>query len=77
MKVKEIISKLEGKKKWTEWKKINYSSSLVHIFKMFDEANKDEIQVGYYNKDDTITTFIISGEKIPHRLDLINKYLTL
>ncbi len=58
----EKIEMLEQSKLFKEWKKANGSSYLVHVFKMFDQANKDEIQVGYYNKDETITTFIVGKE---------------
>ena len=64
MKIKELIEKLESSKEFKEWKKENYASSLVHVFKMFDEANKDDWQIGFYNPDDTITTFIIGKEGI-------------
>ena len=64
MKVKNLVQELEKSKEFTEWKKENYASSLVHIFKMFDEANKDEYQIGFYNPDDTITTFILGKECI-------------
>jgi hypothetical protein len=49
MKIKELIDKLEDSKQFKDWKKENYASSLVHIFKMFDEANKDE-EYKYYLK---------------------------
>lgn len=64
MKIKKLIKDLESSEEFKQWKKENYSSSLVHIFKMFDEANKDEWQVGYYNKNDTITTFIVGKYSI-------------
>ncbi|MFH1641803.1 MAG: hypothetical protein ABIC04_02795 [Nanoarchaeota archaeon] len=64
MQAKEIINRIENDEKFKEWKKENYASSLVHIFKMFDEANKDEWQVGFYNPDDTITTFVLLPEGI-------------
>jgi len=64
VKIKELVKKLEGFQEYKGWKKENYASSLVHIFKMFDEANKDEWQIGFYNSDDTITTFIIGNECI-------------
>ena len=34
------------------------------ILRMLDEPNKEVWQFGYYNKDDTITTFIADGESI-------------
>jgi hypothetical protein len=29
---------------------------------MFDEANKDEVQIGYHNNNDSISTFIVGNE---------------
>ena len=64
MKIKELIKKLEGCAEFKDYKKERPDSFLAHIFKMFDEANQEDFQVGYYNKDDTITTFVVSGEDI-------------
>ena len=64
MEAKDIIKNLEGSKEFKEWKKERKDSFLAHIFKMFDEANAGETQAGYYNKDDTITTFLIAGDGV-------------
>ena len=64
MKPKQIIEKLEQDSEFKAWKKENPDSYLAHIFKMYDEANKGIVQVGYYNKDDSITTFFIEKEDI-------------
>jgi len=53
------IEKLENNEKFKEWKTTHPDSYLAHFFKMF---GKDEPQLGYYNKDGTITTFIIADE---------------
>src|SRR3989344_648586 len=63
MALKDVISKLESNPEFKTWKKENYASSLVHIFRMFDEANKGEFQIGFFNKDETITSFIV-GDSI-------------
>lgn len=64
MKIRKLIKKLEDSKEFKDWKKENNASSLVHVFKMFDEANKDEWQIGFYNPDDKIITFIIGKDSI-------------
>lgn len=64
MELKDKLSKLEQSKVFIEWKKNKSDSYLAHIFRMLDEANKDIWQFGYYNKDDTITTFIMDVEKV-------------
>jgi hypothetical protein len=64
MEIKEIIIKIEESEIFQNWK--NENNYLVHIFKMLDEANKDEFQVGYFNKENKmVTTFVynkINGE---------------
>jgi len=64
MKIQNIIKKLEENEEFKAWHKESYASSLVHVFKMFDEANKDEFQVGYFNPDETITTWIVGKDDI-------------
>lgn len=64
MLIKDVINKIESSKEFSEWRKTHKESYLAHIFKMLDDANIDDWQVGYYNKDDTITTFLVSGDKI-------------
>lgn len=60
MEIIDVLKRLEENKEFKEWKKSHEDSFLAHVFKMLDDANKDDWQVGYYNKDDTITTFIIT-----------------
>ena len=50
---------LEGSKEFLNWKKGHQDSYLAHIFRMFDEANTDIWQFGYYNANDTMTTFFL------------------
>ena len=64
MEIKDIVKKLEDNPEFSSWKKENKESYLTHIFKMDDEANKDIWQIGYYNKDGTITTFVIEKDDI-------------
>ena len=64
MEIKKIVNKLGQNNEFKEWKKEHYASSLVHIFKMFDEVNKDEWQIGFFNPNETITSFVIGPESI-------------
>ena len=61
MDVKNLLKQLESSEEYKGWKKDNKESYLVHIFKMFDKANVDETQIGYYDKEKhTITTFVLN-----------------
>jgi hypothetical protein len=64
MQVKDKLSQLQKNKIFTEWKKENKDSYLAHVFRMLDEANEKLWQFGYYNKDDSITTFILDENEI-------------
>lgn len=64
MEIIDLLTRLEKSKEFGEWKKKNKESFLAHVFKMLDDANIDDWQIGYYNKDDTITTFIITPAEI-------------
>lgn len=58
------LERLEENNEFKKWKKKNKDSFLAHVFKMLNDANKDDWQVGYYNKNDTITTFILMPDDI-------------
>jgi len=64
MEITDIINRLKENKDFKEWKKNNKDSFLAHVFKLLDEANQDDWQIGFYNKDDTITTFILTPTDI-------------
>jgi hypothetical protein len=64
MKIKEPIEKLEADPEFKGWFKSNRKSYLVHIFKLVDDSNKNIWQIGYYNKDSTITSFVLEESKI-------------
>jgi hypothetical protein len=64
MLVNDKIGEIENSECFLSWKNENPDSYLVHIFRMFDNENKDVWQFGYYNSDDTITTFMLDVEKI-------------
>jgi hypothetical protein len=64
MEILNLIKRLEESPEFKDWIEKNKGSFLAHIFKMLDDANQDDWQVGYYNKDDTITTFILTPNEI-------------
>ena len=64
MEILDVLKRLKENNEFKEWKKKNKDSFLAHIFKMLDDANKDDWQIGFYNKDDTITTFILTPDGI-------------
>ncbi len=64
MEIKDILKRLREDKGFKEWEKSNKGSFLAHVFKLLDDINQDDWQVGFYNKDDTITTFILTPNDI-------------
>ena len=63
MDLKNIIKNINENEEFINWKNENKDSYLVHIFKMIDDNNKDEVQVGFYNKEDKMITTFIYNEK--------------
>ncbi|MBU0615772.1 MAG: hypothetical protein KJ601_06785 [Nanoarchaeota archaeon] len=55
--INDTIGKLISSIEFKEWKAKNPDSYLAHLFVMFGQ---DEPQVGYFNPNHTITTFIVS-----------------
>jgi hypothetical protein len=64
MEILNILKRLEESKEYQEWEEKNKESFLAHIFKMLDDMNIDDWQIGFYNKDDTMTTFILTPQGI-------------
>ncbi|HZX44464.1 MAG TPA: hypothetical protein VFF28_02150 [Candidatus Nanoarchaeia archaeon] len=64
MDIISLLDRLEKDQGFIDWKKKNQFSYLAHVFKLLDDANIDDWQIGYYNNDDTITTFIITPQEI-------------
>ena len=62
--VKDYIKLLEEDKSFRDWKDSNPDSYLCHCFKMIDEANENEWQIGFYNPNDTITSFLVSEDSV-------------
>ena len=64
MEIKKVVEKLEDNSEFKDWHKENKKSYLAHLYKMVDDANRGVWQIGYYNENNTITTFVIEGEDI-------------
>jgi hypothetical protein len=64
MQLKNVYESLEKSKEFLSWRKDHKESYLAHVFRLFDEPNKDIWQFGYYNSDDKISTFICEGESV-------------
>lgn len=61
--LKEKIKQLENSEIFKRWRNSNKNCHLAHVFILFDELNKNDWQIGYYNPDDhMITTFIVGKE---------------
>ena len=66
---KHLMTKLEEKEEFRKWKQNHNDSYLVHIFIMDSVNEINNYSIGYYNKDDTITTFEIKGDDISIKSD--------
>mgnify|MGYP001194660994 FL=1 len=83
MKVLTFLEKISEDKDFKAWQESHDTSYLVHVFFNEDEQTKPIWQAGYYNTDDTITSFsyvdnkleIIQDESVFKKDD--NKILTL
>jgi hypothetical protein len=64
MELKNVLKELQASKEFKDWHKEHKDSILAHAFMLLDDANKDTWQLGFYNKDNTITTFMISPKVI-------------
>jgi hypothetical protein len=63
MDIKTILNEIENNDLFLSWKEDNRDVYLVHIFKMLDQQNKEEIQIGYYNPSNALITTFIFNEK--------------
>mgnify|MGYP001459339813 CR=1 FL=1 len=59
MRVNEFIEKVVNDSRFQEWKKNHQDSYIVHVF--FEEVG---MQIGYYNKDDTMTSFSFENDEL-------------
>lgn len=65
MNIKQITKNVQEDKEFLSWKEKNPSSILVHVFVMLDDANKDMLQIGYYDEaKEKITTIIWDNGKV-------------
>jgi hypothetical protein len=64
MQIKDVVDKLINTKEFKEWKDSHNKSYLAHLFNLNDDLNKNIWQIGFYNPNDTITTFILEGNDI-------------
>ena len=64
MEPQKLIKELEAHSEFKEWRKKNPKSFLAHLFVMHDEPNKGIVQVGYSNRDESMTTFFIEKGEV-------------
>ncbi len=63
--IKKIIEEIEKSKIFNDFREKNNEAYLAHAFFLLDEANKDIVQIGYFNKaSDKITTFVFEKGRI-------------
>ena len=62
MRLKEVVERLEKDSEFKSWKEKNKKSYLAHVFQMMDKP--EEFQIGYYNHDNTVTTFVLEEDDI-------------
>ena len=68
MDVKPAIKILEDHKDFKKWQHKNNGTYFSYAFKIPQEMQEDEWQLGYYNsKSDKITTFVIVGGDVKER----------
>jgi len=63
MEIKEILKKIEESDIFKDWKKDNPQAELAHVFASVEEE-KEEFEVGYYNKETNKITSFSSGDTI-------------
>jgi len=65
MDLKSALKKLEEKPLFKEWKHKNKNTYLSYAFKIPQEMDANEWQLGFYDKKkDNITTFVITGDTV-------------
>ena len=68
MDVKPALKKLEESKDFKEWHKRNKNTYLSYAFKIPQEMDANDWQIGFYDKKrDKITTFVIDGSDVSIR----------
>lgn len=65
MNLQNTILDLEASAQFQEFRRHHPKAILAHAFQMLDEANKDEIQIGYYETNSgTMFSFFIKNNNI-------------
>lgn len=75
MELKQALKKLEESQEFKKWHQKNKSTYFSYAFKILQEMDPDEWQIGFYNKKkDRITTFVIgSGIKVRAEEEVFKK----
>ena len=69
MKVLTFLEKISEDKDFKAWQESHDTSYLVHVFFNEDEQKKPIWQAGYYNTDDTITSFSYVDNKLKRQFE--------
>ncbi|MBI2557838.1 hypothetical protein HYW20_00805 [Candidatus Woesearchaeota archaeon] len=65
MDIKQALKKLEESPNFKSWKQKHKGTYFSYAFKILQEMNPEEWQIGFYDsKKDKITTFIIDGDAV-------------
>lgn len=68
MDIKPALSKLEESPEFKKWRHKNKNTYFSYAFKISQEMDMDDWQLGFYNKKkDKITTFVMDGNSIKIR----------
>jgi len=62
--VKTRFAALEASQEFSGWKKEHPKSFLAHVFRMIDGAQDNIWQFGFYNENDTMTTFFLNENAV-------------
>ncbi len=63
MNVRDTLELVESSPTYATWKKTHKKSYLVHFFTMAEDGPLIW-EVGYYNDDDTISSFVVLGKEV-------------
>ncbi|MBI5390057.1 hypothetical protein HZB02_01070 [Candidatus Woesearchaeota archaeon] len=60
--MQNLLKQLEASKEFKAWKKQHDAAYLVHCFKLIDDANQNEWQIGYFSpRTKKISTFVLGS----------------
>ena len=70
MELKPALKKLQESQEFKKWQLKNKSTYFSYAFKILQEMDTDEWQIGFYNKKkERITTFVIGSSSIKVRAE--------